>query len=140
MRKIAFTLVEILVVVIIVGVLATLGLINYTGIKEHAYGKEAQANLKLITAAEKIYQLETGVYYPTPYVSSPSTADINTNLKLSLPTSGNWTYSITSTAPNPNPDFTAQADRFGSGGYLDCIYEVDKNGNPLPVSAAGTCP
>jgi prepilin-type N-terminal cleavage/methylation domain-containing protein len=136
MRKIAFTLVELLVVVIIVGVLATLGLVNYTNVKEHALGKEAQANLKLIAAAEKIYQLETGVYYPTPY-ASPSIAEINTNLKLSLPpTSGNWAYSITAASAS---NFTALADRSGSGGYLECQYKITETGGE-PVVSQSPCP
>ncbi len=128
-----FTLLEILIVLVIVGILATLGFINYTGVREHAVGKEAQANLKLIAAAEKIYRLETGGYYgPDSDIGM-----INTYLKLSLTGSPDrsWDYAINSATAST---FSAEAERIGSGGYLDCAYSIDQS---LDEPAAGaSCP
>lgn len=126
----AFTLLEILIVVVIVGILATLGFINYTGVKEHAVGKEAQANLKLIAAAEKIYRMEVGGYYGPQF----NIGMINTYLKLSL-AGTRWDYSINSATTSA---FNAQAGRVGSGGYLDCAYSIDQSQDE-PVAGAG-CP
>ena len=129
-----FTLVELLVVIIIIGILAAVALPQFGKTKERAIGKEAIANLKLIAAAEKIYRMETSAYYPSTG-SESSVANINTNLKLSL-TEANWDYSITGDAST----FTAYAYRNGSGGYLDCQYTIthdDADGEPNPNAS---CP
>ncbi|MCM8795768.1 MAG: prepilin-type N-terminal cleavage/methylation domain-containing protein, partial [Candidatus Omnitrophica bacterium] len=57
-----FTLLELVVVIIIIGILATFGISQYIPARERALGKEAIANLKLIAAAERIYRMETGRY------------------------------------------------------------------------------
>lgn len=54
--------------------------------------KEAKANLALIQAAEKIYKMELGSYYPSSG-NSTVIADINTFLRVDLPTGGlSWNY------------------------------------------------
>lgn len=132
MKKVAFTLVEILIVIVIAGILATLGFINYSGVQEHAIGKEAQANLKLIAAAEKIYHMETGSYYGP----EPSMSVINTVLKLSLPDSSKkWDYAITGATAST---FEAKADRSG-GAYNDCVYSINDSLEEAGVDS-GTCP
>ncbi len=87
-----FTLLELLIVIVIVGVLASLGLANLKPFKEKTLLKEVQSSLSLIYSAEKIYRMETGSYYPPS--GTAQTAAINTDLKLALvPT--NWTYALT---------------------------------------------
>ena len=90
-----FTLIELLVVVIIVGVLAALALPGFTKTKERVLDKEAKANLALVQAAEKIYRMENTSYYPVSG-SVSSISSINSNLKLNLPNSTNWSYSVSS--------------------------------------------
>lgn len=107
----AFTLLEILVVVIIIGILAALGFPNFAKTKESTLDKEAQANLKLISVAEKIYHLENAVYY----ISADRTA-INNGLKLSLPAQ-NWNYKI-------DGGFTAKAQRAGDNARAWCITQA----------------
>lgn len=86
--KQGFSLLELLVVIVIIGVLSTIGLSHYGAMKERTLDKEAAANLKLMQAAEKVYHLETGTYY-----TSTDTTAINQELKLSLPvTSPDWQY------------------------------------------------
>ena len=124
------TLMELLTVIIMIGILASIGLLNFTGVKEHALGKEAQANLKLIAAAERIYRMEIGTYY------NPGTNidTINQELKLSLPNTGVWNYSFSGVTTDA---FIASATR-GSGGPLPlCTRTIDQNDTE---GQAGNCP
>jgi len=130
----SFTLLEILVVIIIIGVLATLGISQYIPSREQAMSREAQANLKLITAAEKIYRMENGTFYPASGLQN-NVNTININLKLSLAAT-NWAYEIT----GGTGTFTATADRNGGGGYLDCQWSINQvQAGPVVASGAGTC-
>ena len=99
-----FTLIELMIVVVIIGVLATLAVTQYGASRDAAFEKEAIANLKLIAAAEKIYRMETSTYS-----AGGSNSAINDNLRLMLPVvTSKWAYTI------PNHDatqFCAQADK-----------------------------
>ena len=93
MRK-GFSLMELLVVIVIIGILAALALPGFGVSKERVLDKEAKANLALIQAAEKIYRMESGFYYP--YSGSTSTiTNINQDLRVNLPTGAlSWTYTV----------------------------------------------
>lgn len=124
-KRSGFTLIELLAVIVIIGILATLGITHYAGMKEKALDKEAIANLKLIQAAEKIYNMETG-----SYIACATTTEVNTNLKLSIPTGNpNWNY-LTKTTTG-----CAQATRNVSGGRTMRILITEEE----PVSGS-TCP
>jgi len=109
MNRKGFTLLEVLIVVIIIGVLATLGLANYQIVIENTHDKKAQSNLKLIRNAERIYRMEQGVYAPCPTILV-----VNNILKLAIPnpsvsTDAPWLYSVTVT--NPTSAFSSKAVR-----------------------------
>ena len=130
-----FTLLELVIVIVVIGILSTLALPNYTRSREQALGREAQSNLRLVLAAEKIYRMEYPTYWPASG-SDSNLININNNLKLSL-TDTNWTWAITGTS-GPPPTFTASADRRGSGGYLNCQYTINQNStDPAPIAS---CP
>jgi prepilin-type N-terminal cleavage/methylation domain-containing protein len=131
-----FTLTELVIVIVIIGVIATLAIPYFTTSQERARGKEAIINLKLMAAAEKIYRMESGNYYPLPGQGEQSVVgQINSDLKLSL-TEANWDYSI-----NNTNGFTARAKRLpGYGSYSNCEYSLaanDADGEPNYTSA---CP
>ena len=56
-----FTLVELLVVVLIIGILAAIGLPQYTKAVERARAVEAVTNLRALVTAEKVYQMSNGI-------------------------------------------------------------------------------
>ena len=129
--KRGFTLIETVVVVIIVGILAVLGITQYGSYRESTLDKEAAANLKLIRSAERIYRMETGAYYPATG-SQADIATINTNLKLDLPASAtrNWNYQVWNTG-------CSRATRNGDDGRSWSLAINDADGEPN--SGAG-CP
>lgn len=128
MKKRAFTLIELLIVIIIIGILASIALPNFAGMKENALNKEAFANLKLIQAAQKIYKMETDRYYVS---GGGDNAAINQNLKLSLPAGANrnWTYA---TGANGCGIATRNGDN-----YRDWFLNINDEGDPR---STGNCP
>lgn len=132
-NKMAFTLLELLTVLIIVGILAALSLPNLLKMKEKSYDNEAKASLKLIQAAEKIYHMQNGFYYP--YSSTTITNSLlNTNLKVFLPTSTSaaWNYSTTTGTG------AASATRNKTAGRTWSINIADENPT-CSSGAADTC-
>ena len=126
--KKSFTLTELLVVIVIIGILAALGMPTYSAIKEKTLDREAKASLALIQAAEKIYKMETTFYYP--YSGSESNVDnINNNLKLSLPNPVSWSYTVDGAAPN----MTA------TRAVGDKVWELDFP-DSVPVCTGADCP
>lgn len=111
----SFTLIELVIVIVILGILASLGVPIYTKAIEKAKCQEAVAMLKIIQSAEKVRKLETG-----SFVNCADTADCNTALNLAL-SGDNWAYNVTGASAS---DFTAQADRAG-GAWDNCQYTIN---------------
>lgn len=124
-----FTFIELIVVVIIVAILAGLAIPNFTKTKERAFDKEAQTSLRLVQAAEKIYNLKNSFYYPISG-SVTNLGEVNSNLLLDL-SSSSWNFSIGSVT---GTDFVATAARTDSSR----IWRMQK-GSANPV-CSGTCP
>ena len=121
----SFTLIELIIVIIIIGILATFAMPAFMETKEKALTKEAIANLKLIAAAEKIWRMEsannayTSCPCNTPAICNaappPAPGGCNYLLKLYL-TTQNWTYWVTAVVPPPST-FIAYAQRQPGGKY-----------------------
>jgi len=102
------------VTLVIIAILVALAWPNYSAVKEKALDREAKSSLALIRAAEMVYRLEQGFYYPRPAGTADIATNINNFLKLSLPETTSptplWSISI-----NSNPTEFATATRTGVG-------------------------
>jgi prepilin-type N-terminal cleavage/methylation domain-containing protein len=126
-KKKGFSLMELLIVILIIGVLAVLFLPNFRPARESALDDEVRANLKLIQSAEKVYKLDYNTYYPADDTTD-NIADINQYLKLALPRPVPliWNYTITADAANFNVVATRNipdASRYGRSWQTDRTLE-----------------
>ena len=87
----AFTIIEMIIVVTLLGIMAVFAIPNYTKSIDRAYRKDGTVNLTAIYAAEQIYyNNNNGSYWPAS--GSGDVSAINSNLGLGI-LSNNLTYS-----------------------------------------------
>ena len=122
-RKVGVTLTEVLIVVVILGILATLALPMFVKTIEKAKVGEAMSNLNLIRTGQKIYFLEYSTY-------SPNITDLNIEDPNDA-ASRYFGYTMESADSN---DFVSRATR-GAGGsqsapapYDTYYYDISKDG------------
>jgi len=101
MRK-GFTLLELIIVIIIIGVLASLGFTQYTRVVERGRTAEAKAILGTIRTAEQAYYLEQG-----SYTSTIGNLAVNASTACNGQTAYYFAYSVTGSTT----DFTGTATR-----------------------------
>jgi len=63
MKRNAFTIIEMLLVVVIIGILSSLAVLDFQKTMEKNRAKIAEYNLKSIYSAQKRYKLDTGAYF-----------------------------------------------------------------------------
>lgn len=98
--KKGFTMLELLMVVIIIGILATLAVPQYMSFIEKARAAEAMSTIGAIRTAENLYKLENGTY--------AGSIDL---LAIEAPTSGSATYWTYSVSGGSDTGFTVTARR-----------------------------
>ena len=98
MNRKGFTLVEVLIVVIIIGILAAIGVPQFANSIEKAKGGEARAGLGHIQTGEKVYFAENEKY-------TNNTADLDISLSQRY-----WTFTIQTPT---DTTYTATATRAG---------------------------
>jgi len=90
LHKKSFTLLELLIVVVIIGIIAAIGVPSYRKAVWFAQYKEARSMLYLISQAEETYFLEHQAYGPCDESGATRCSDL---LHLSLP-GQNWVFSV----------------------------------------------
>ena len=97
-RPFGFTIVELLVVIVIIGILATITIVSYTGITQRATVASLQSDLTNASQQLKIYQVLYGSY-PTTMVANCPTAPTADNTYCIKASTGN-TLTYTSITPS----------------------------------------
>ena len=78
LKKSGFTLVELVIVIVIVGILSVVAVPVYKGYMKRAMASEAEGTLGAINTAQKVYYAENSCFLATPgLVSDNGTLDIN---------------------------------------------------------------
>ena len=131
-----FTLLEVLITVIIIGILAGLAIPNFTKSRERALDKEAQTVLSLIQSAEKMYYMKDGTsYHPSIASTSVNVNSINSYLRLNL-YSASWDYGINTDA---NTAYTATALRKDTSAEWIRTWEIIAS-DTAARCVSGPCP
>ncbi|PIP18710.1 MAG: hypothetical protein COX41_06785 [Candidatus Omnitrophica bacterium CG23_combo_of_CG06-09_8_20_14_all_41_10] len=114
-----FTLIELIIVVVIIGILAGLALIKYGPVTEKARSAEAYSALANIVGAENAYKLENDVYTATLI-----------NLDIDIPVSQNFTFSV----PNTTGSGYAKATKKGAAtkDYYMCLASGKQSVDAIP--------
>jgi prepilin-type N-terminal cleavage/methylation domain-containing protein len=102
-----FTIVELLVVIVIIGILASITIVSYSGVQQRAVSSALQSDLTNVANKIKMFQIDNGVY-PGLISDCPTPASGN----LCLAPSSGTTYQYAANAGNP-PTFTVTADKNG---------------------------
>ena len=135
-RKKGFTLAEILVVVVVIGVVASLAVPSYFSTVEQSRSNEARTNLSIIHMGEKIYQLNNGVFWDPP-IKPPTVGTINTGLGVDI----SATYYTTFTFSNVTATtYTVTLTRnlvAGGKGLKTFTYTYNTAANPQLLPSEG---
>ena len=108
-----FTIVELLVVIVVIGILAAITVVAYTGISQKAIVASLQSDLTNSVPKLKMYQVEHGAYPATLDGSNCPTGPADTNYCLK-PSSGN-TFAYSSS--NPYSSFSLVATNTNGTSY-----------------------
>ena len=114
-----FTLVELVIVIIIVGILSVVAVPIYKGYTERAYMTEAKALLGTVNTAQKVYFAENRAYASTSSALGADTVDASGNK-----------YFTSYTISGGGATFTATTNGTGSAAGMSLSLAVASNGTP----------
>jgi prepilin-type N-terminal cleavage/methylation domain-containing protein len=116
-----FTIIELLVVIVIIGILAAITIVSYTGITSRANTGAAQTTAQTVVQKAEIYNAETGHY---PYASSDLTTDSTASYYVS-PTGVSFTLGTT----EPTSSTTVSFVKCGTTPNSSQGTIIEANGN-----------
>jgi len=92
-----FTLIEVLIVIVIIGVLAAIAIPRYQKAKDKAYFTVMRTDLRNLITAQESYQQLAGTYYagPIPVPGTDLTTSAGVTITLSDVTATGWAATAT---------------------------------------------
>ena len=142
MKRSGFTLIELIVVVIVIGILATLAVPQYLKATERAKSAKARHALGVIAQAEKLFRADaaTGLYSTCATIAAcAAEAELGGFVELNdIVADADWTYTIAPTNTAGAPTFLLTAERVGNAGSTITLTEQGIWGGARCASLGGT--
>ena len=88
-KQSGFTVVELLIVILVIGILAAISIVAYKGVERTAADKAMKSDLELVTGEMQRLQMQNNGVYPT---TLPSTIQSSPKVTLNLKYSGNINF------------------------------------------------
>jgi len=123
--KIGFTLIELMIVVVIIGILAAMAIPVFMQATSKAKQSEAKKILKQIYVCESAYRQDNDVYYPYGQTVSALGGENFADIWVDIMPSARYTYSITADSNSFTATATANID---DDDVVD-TWEIDQTGN-----------
>jgi len=131
--KNAFTLVELMIVVVLLGIIAAFGIPDFSKSHERVDEKEGEHSLRVIATAMEMYRVRNNGYPdPTTAGFDLDVVDINTTLFL-----GVIEQSMTYECTDDDDDTTFLCTAVSTYGWELDVAEADEG---IPRCSSGTCP
>jgi prepilin-type N-terminal cleavage/methylation domain-containing protein len=92
-QKRGFTLIEILVVVLVIGILATIAIPRYSRMRDRAFIVAMKSDLRNLATSEESYYYDYGVYTTTPVASASFRASSSVTITMGEATGAGWSAS-----------------------------------------------
>ena len=131
-----FTLVEILIVVVILGILAAIVIPQFTNASESAKSSSLVSQLQTIRSQLELYQVQHNGNYPDLSVASTIDADANTWNPLTKPTDIDGTINVATGAFGPYLQQSPSNGFIASTGTPGLNITVNQTGDGTGVVAA----
>ena len=121
-KKRGFTIVELLVVIVIIGILAAISIVAYNGVTAKARDAQRLQDVKTITKALELYYIDNG-HYPNSSCGSSCPVPKKMNNTWSTTADGSWSVLEQALVPKylsalpKDPQASLSTPMAASGGY-----------------------
>lgn len=130
--ELSFTLIELMITVLIVGILATFVTLGFQRTIQGAREKETRLNLIILKTGQTLYKQHHGAYYPNITGWLAGISALNSNLDLNIIENPNFFYACEKQLSN----YTCYGSYNGNGAFQ---YRITNN-DDVPICNYGCLP
>lgn len=92
-----FTLIELMIVIVIIGILATMAILNYTSTKQKSYEAQMKSDLRNLATAEEAYFYDSSSYTSSLPLMNNFTPSAGGTIVVNEATNVGWSATASST-------------------------------------------